>query len=112
MIDDAERLDAALDGRPEATAELTDLVATAVEVAQSLSGWTLSPARRELLYQRATAAAARNDWLRWAARKLDPKSVAAVGGAVAAAVAATVIAVAISRGRRQQRVSRPATAAA
>jgi hypothetical protein len=77
-----------------------------------MAAWALSPARRELLYQRALAEVERREsrlvWRRW---RLDARSTAAVGGAVVAAAAAAAIAVAITRGRRHH-VDQPATVAA
>jgi hypothetical protein len=103
MTDDVERLDLALEGGPEmVSSEMRALVDTAAEVMRSMAAWALSPARRELLYQRAVAQVERREgrlaWRRW---RLDPRSTAAVGGAVVAAAAAAAIAVAITRGRRQ-----------
>jgi len=113
MDDDVERLDLALDGEPDGiTPEARALVETAAEVVRSMAVWALSPARRELLYQRALAEVelrgGRLALRRWG---LDAKSAAAVGGAVVAAAVAAAVAVAITRGRRQH-VDRPATVAA
>jgi hypothetical protein len=103
VTDEIERLDLALDGEPDGvTPEVRALVETAAEVVRAMAAWALSPARRELLYQRALAEVERREdrfaSQRW---RFDAKSAAAVGGAVVAAAAAAAIAVAITRGRRQ-----------
>jgi hypothetical protein len=113
VTDDVERLDLALEGGPEMVPpEVRALVETAAEIMRSMAAWALSPARRELLYQRALAEVERREsrlvWRRW---RLDARSTAAVGGAVVAAAAAAAIAVAITRGRRHH-VDQPATVAA
>jgi hypothetical protein len=113
VTDDVERLDLALEGGPEIVSpEVRALIETAAEVMRSMAVWALSPARRELLYQRVLDEVERREsrlaWRRW---RLDGRSTAAVGGAVVAAAAAAAIAVAITRGRRQH-LDQPAAVAA
>jgi hypothetical protein len=110
MIDEADRVDAALALRPdEADADLRALIDCAGEIGRALASWRLAPAERDLLYARALALAgetAPSVVRRW---RIDPKLSAVLGGAVVAAAAAAAVGVLIARGRRQQRVAAAAS---
>jgi hypothetical protein len=113
MIDDAERLDAALNRRrigaslEDVAAPLRELVDLALEVGEACSGTPLSPEERERIYaaalERMEAVRARLLWGRVSSRQA-----ALIGGA--AAVTAVAIGVGIAVGRRGHTTAHPVAA--
>ena len=104
MIDEADRLDAALEARPEVVGpELRPLLEMAGELSRFLDGPWLAPDERSRIYARATSAAARRSRLARVRRVLrDRRLPAIVGGAAVTAAAAAAIVVAVTRGRNPQ----------
>jgi hypothetical protein len=106
-MDEAERLDTALETRPEVVGpDLAPLLDVAAEVARFLDGHWLAPSERHRIYARALETASRRARLAGVRRMLtDRRLPAIVGGAAVTVAAAAAIAVALSRERR------PSTAA-
>ena len=102
MIDEADRLDAALDSRPEVVGpDLGPLLEVAAEVSRFLDARLLAPHERHLIYMRAMSAAARQARFARVRRALtDRRLPAIVGGAAVTVAAAAAIAVALTRDRR------------
>ena len=99
MIDDIERLDDALEGRPLAAGlpeRFGELVGVAAEVARALAVPMLSSAERERLYQRALHGRGWGGRLRHELPRLARRH-GVVGGAAAVTVA--VVGIALLRGR-------------
>lgn len=106
MIDDAERLDAALN-RQAIGASLEDvapqvqlLVDMALEVAESFHSFELSPAERDRLYDQALLRldAARHLWKRV---HLGGRGAAIIGGTAATVVTIAAIGVAVRQQRKR-----------
>ena len=104
MIDEADRLDAALETRLDvAGPELRPLLEMAGELSRFLDGRWLAPHERSRIYARAVDAAARRARLARVRRLLrDRRLPAIVGGAAVTAAAAAAIVVAVTRGRGPQ----------
>jgi hypothetical protein len=111
MIDDAERLDAALN-RQEIGASVDDiapqvqlLVDMALEVAESFHSFELSPADHERLYSQAMLRldAARHLWKRV---HLGGRGVAIIGGTAATVVTIAAIGVAVRQQRKRSSARR------
>lgn len=112
MIEDVERLDAALNrSRIGARVEdlspaLRSLVDLAAEIGDAYRAWTLAPADRERIYAEsmlrldAALRARRQLW-----RRLDGRGVAVIGGAAAVAAVAAAIGVRVLAGRREHRLA-------
>ena len=104
MIDEADRLDAALDSRPEVVGpDLRPLLEVAAEVARFFDGQWLSTRDRDRIYIRAVSAAARQSRIARVRRVLTDRRIPAIAGGAAVTVAAVAaIAVALTRDRRHQ----------
>jgi hypothetical protein len=109
IIEDSERLDAALDGGTAAGEELRALVALAVELRDGLSGRWLSAAERTFLYDKVMSIAQDHATRAiWRRVRLDRRASAVLGGAVVTLAAAAAIGLAVARDRRHQRLTVPA----
>lgn len=106
-MDEAERLDTALETRPEVVGtDLAPLLDVAAELARFLDGRWLAASDRHRIYTRALETASRRAQIARVRRLLTDRRVSAiVGGAAVTVAAAAAIAVAVSRERR------PSTAA-